>query len=281
MKNETLESLIAVFIENLGLGIVVKMPSRVTGGLINKLYRVETLKSVYAVKLLNPKVMEREDAYSNHLFAEKVAKTAFENDVNAIHALEFGGKSVQEFHGKFFLVYKWCDGKVIPRNEITIINCEKVGKTLAKIHDIDFSFMIDYGNYENSILSIDWENFLNKAKEQKVDWLELFETNIENFNKWQKVANKAYSKLKYLSVCHNDMDIKNIMWVEDEPFIIDWESASISFPYIEFAEYSFCWSLDSSYKMNKDKVKAFCSACFTNRKIDINEFRKTSCKKSF
>ena len=51
------EQVIEQLITKLGLGIV-KSVTKQTGGLINKLYRAETLTGTYAVKLLNPKVME-------------------------------------------------------------------------------------------------------------------------------------------------------------------------------------------------------------------------------
>ena len=266
-----MEQVIKQLFAKIELGTVSSVTKQ-TGGLINKLYRAETSTGTYAVKALNPKIMERPDAYSNHTFAERVAKVVLENGISAVPAIEFNGTSVQEFQGKFFLIYKWNEGKVIPRNEITLSNCEKVGKVLAQIHNVDFK---ELGNrkHETLSLSIDWGKYLALAKQQKAEWLDLYERNLGKLVEWEKIANAAHKKLTEYKVCHCDMDIKNILWVDNEPCVIDWESTQIYSPAIELVEYSFCWSLDRDYKMDTDKVKAFCRAYMANKKIDIGEIK--------
>lgn len=46
------------------LGNVLSI-TRLYGGLMHKMFKVETDKGVYCVKVLNPEVMARNDAYNN------------------------------------------------------------------------------------------------------------------------------------------------------------------------------------------------------------------------
>ena len=49
------------------LGNEIKHIEKVSGGLLHKMYKVETDKGVYCVKVLNPEVMSRKEAYGKYL----------------------------------------------------------------------------------------------------------------------------------------------------------------------------------------------------------------------
>ena len=58
-------------VSNLNLGNLIEEPSRVSGGLTHKMYKVVTDKSKYIVKLLNPNIMKRKTALDNYNKADK------------------------------------------------------------------------------------------------------------------------------------------------------------------------------------------------------------------
>ena len=109
------------------------------------MYKVVTTKGTYAVKHLNPEVMKRDDAKSNHILAEKIANYAKEKGIDCIPAKIINGKALQEFNGNYFFIFDWFEGKPVNENEITFEQIEKVSNLLAKIHNIDF------GNFKNDI----------------------------------------------------------------------------------------------------------------------------------
>ena len=47
-------------------------PLRLSGGLMHKMYKLETDQGIYALKLLNPFIMQREDAMENYREAERL-----------------------------------------------------------------------------------------------------------------------------------------------------------------------------------------------------------------
>ena len=71
IKNKVLkeESLLKKFCEEHNLGSLISI-SQLTGGLMHKMFKVETDKGIYAIKVLNPEVMSREEAYNNFVISE-------------------------------------------------------------------------------------------------------------------------------------------------------------------------------------------------------------------
>ena len=57
--------------KELNLGNITSKPSRVSGGLTHKMYKFETDKDKYIVKLLNPNIMKRSTALGNFEKADK------------------------------------------------------------------------------------------------------------------------------------------------------------------------------------------------------------------
>lgn len=78
------------FCEKYNFGHVISI-SKITGGLMHKMFRVETDKGVYCVKVLNPEVMSRETAYNNFVTSEKVSNLAKANGIPVSSALDIDG----------------------------------------------------------------------------------------------------------------------------------------------------------------------------------------------
>lgn len=71
-----------------------------------------------------------------------------------------------------------------------------------------------------------------------------------------------------LCICHRDMDPKNVMWCDDEPIVIDWESASLANPHRELLEDALCWSGFLSNKFDEDKFLSVITSYKKNINID-------------
>ena len=71
------------------LGKIISKPLRVTGGLTHKMYKVETDKNKYIVKLLNPNIMKRSTALGNFEKADKFEEIFKENNIEAIYSIVF------------------------------------------------------------------------------------------------------------------------------------------------------------------------------------------------
>lgn len=235
------------------LGELTQSPTRLTGGFLHKMYSLFTTQGTYAVKLLNPFIMQREDAMDNYRTAEAFERVLEQTDIPILPALTFDGKKMQCMDGQYFYLYEWYDGKALKSEEITREHCEKIGGILAKIHGLKFPKATGEGSkagqgfreekYERNELHIDWDGYIEKLDEKNPELSDLLRENKNLLYESQNKGNEAIKKLPTtVAICHNDMDSKNVIWNGEECRIIDLECLSYSSPIMELYELALCWS---------------------------------------
>lgn len=235
------------------LGELQCNPTRLTGGFMHKMYSLFTTKGKYAVKLLNPFIMQRETAMSNYRTAESFEAVLEQTDLPILPALAFNGKKMQCMDGQYFYLYDWYEGKALKSEEITREHCEKIGGILAKIHGLKLPQIITDGQksgadsfeekYEREELHIDWDGYIEKLSEKNPELSALLRENRALLYESQDKGNEAIKKLPAtVAICHNDMDSKNVLWNGEECRIIDLECLSYNSPLMELYELALCWS---------------------------------------
>lgn len=260
------------------LGELIEEPTRIYGGLLNRMYKVKTTIGTYAIKHLNPEVMKRETALSNHIFAEKIANLAKENGVSCLPAKTFNNSNIQKIDNSYFFVFDWFDGKAISDEELTIEKCEIVAKELAHLHNIDFSeFKNECKAYYN-LEEIAWNFYIDKISNKNLK--ELLKLNAERYSYLDKKSIEALNSISNISVIsHRDLDLPNVLWNENTPVLIDWESAGIVNPVMELIDTAWNWSggqnffdIDkfnvfiNTYKLNGGNIANFDLALFADFK---------------
>lgn len=251
------------------LGNVVNI-TKLTGGLMHKMFKVETDKGVYAIKVLNPEVMSREEAYDNFVVSETIANKAKENGIDVSCAIKINDNYLNKFEDMYYMVFNFVNGKTLKDEEITIEHCKKIGDTLSKIHSLNYK---DIG-LESNIIKYkklyDWESYINNPNFSNMSYKELYLNNYKKYNSMLKRANERFNDTNIVqTICHRDMDPKNVMWDNDNPIVIDWESASLANPYRELLEDALSWSGFLSNNFNQDKFVAVIEAYSKN--IDIKD----------
>ncbi len=237
-----------------GLGAIQCQPLKLEGGFLHKMYSLFTTKGRYAVKLLNPNIMQRETAMENYRVAERLEIMLEENKIPVIPALVFSGRKMQEIGGQFFYLYEWYDGKALQAGEITESHCREVGKHLAKIHALD-RHREALGQGE---IHIDWEFYMGKYFAGDRELYRLLKENLPLLCESQDNGNAAIKKLPPLvCVCHNDMDSKNVLWKGMDCRIIDLECLGYSSPFVELYELALCWSGYQECHMDHNLFRCF------------------------
>ena len=145
-------------INNLG---TVKNITKLTGGLMHKMFKVETNKGIYAIKVLNKEVIARKEAYNNFVISEDIANLAKDNNINVSCALKINNNYLNELDGAYYMVFDFIEGKTLKDEEITVEHCKKIGKSLAQIHKLDYSNLDLEANIKESNLIIDWGKYIN------------------------------------------------------------------------------------------------------------------------
>ena len=254
-------------VKKLNLGNIIEEPLKVTGGLTHRMFKIVTDEGRYIVKLLNPNIMKRPTAMSNFNRADRYEEILKENGIKAVYSLAFNDKKMQEIDGQYFYVYEWYDGKSLKDGEITKYHCEEMGKVLAKIHNID----LVNSEFSDNEKNIDFKYYMDLSKEKESTIYDLIYDKLDILNDSINKGNEAIKHLpNYLSICHNDMDSKNVMWLGEDYKLIDLECLGYSNPYLELYELALCWSGYEKCNINFDLFKTFFKAYFDNTKLDKN-----------
>ena len=249
------ETLITEFIEVTYKESVIETPIDVKGGLLHKLYKVDTNQAEYAVKLLNPVIMKREQALTNMINSEKISASLFLS-VPAVVAKGKEGDQVTLWKGQYFMIYDWLDGKSIFPPDISEDHCHVIGAVLGKIHSLNSSIP-GIEMEEQSYTFFDWNYYLDLGKKENKMWVPVYEEALDDLINWnQKMldAQKILSTNKVIS--HRDLDPKNVMWQGNQPYLIDWEAAGYVNPYQELLEVLNYWADDGNGGLNKKNFMA-------------------------
>lgn len=102
-----------------------------------------------------------------------------------------------------------------------------------------------------------WNMLLDKAKEQSQECYTILSKNLGSLVKWDKAVLDSRQELsKEQVISHRDLDPKNVMWQEGNPYVIDWESAGYVNPYQELIEVLNYWIKDAEGSYDKKKFDA-------------------------
>lgn len=239
MKNKNIEKLVI----KTNTGTCIKEINKVSGGLSHRMYKVSTDKGIYAIKELNSGVMKRTEAFSNFIFSEKVAEIVKHNKITAIGAMKVNNDIITKIDDSYYMIFEWLDGRILNADEITEKHCEIIGEILAKIHNIDFTEIEDEKRKNIDIEYFEWNKYCSLAEKHNKVYTNLLKENIDLL---YKLNEKSIKALEYanenLIISHTDLDRKNVMWQEYNPFIIDWEASGYINPTIELIQVAWYWS---------------------------------------
>lgn len=243
--------------EHLRLGELVCVPEGITGGLLHKMYSLQTTQGRYAVKALNPQIMLRPTAMEKYFNSEGIANIAAKH-IPALPAKRVDDHFIHEIDNQIYLVFDWIEGKSLKLDEIDIAHCMKMGSLLADIHNTDFSELSISHNRAKHEQLIDWNFYLQKGLESNAVWANLLIENIDKLCHWSAEANRSEKLLASdFVISHRDLDPKNVMWNQDNPVVIDWEAAGYINPTQELIETAIYWAEDLEGNIIKERFLAF------------------------
>lgn len=211
----------------------------------------------YAVKLLNPYIMARPTAMDNFRRAELLEWQLEKACIPILPALSFNGQKMQELNGQFFYLFEYFDGHALKSSEITARHCRRIGEILAQIHGIARR----ESTFEHEPLCINWDDLIDKLAAQHSELHALLAANRNLLYELQARANEAFADVPaVLTICHGDMDSKNVLWRASDCRVIDLECLNWSNPFIELYELALCWSGIEDCKIDFSRFRALIDA---------------------
>lgn len=260
------------FCQNYNLGKVISV-EKITGGLMHKMYKVKTNNKTYAIKILNPEVMSRNEAINNFTISETISNLADKEGISVSCALKINDNFITKFKDNYYMVFDFIEGHTLNDEEITIKHCKKIGHILSSIHNLDYRSLELNEEIKEDHFYVDWQSFINHPNFNNMSYKNLYLNNYHKYYSLLKRSVERYNESnKILTICHADMDPKNVMWIDDEPVVIDWESATLKNPYRELIEDALCWSGFLSDNFDSEKFSAVIKEYLKMRKIDTDIF---------
>ncbi len=234
------------------IGTVIEKPLPISGGLLHKMFKVSTGTNVYAVKWLNPSIMQRKAVIENMINSERIAN-AFSKHLPVVAALNFQGHPILRFNNKYYMVFPWIAGSSIFPPSILGKNCYAIGNALGRIHHLNITIP-EVKKDNNPSVIYDFQHFFDQGKEQDAGWADAYSHMIDKLVHWNKRANDANLILsEFMVISHRDLDPKNVMWDQGIPYFIDWEAAGYVNPYQELLEVLNYWADNGNGGLDKDK----------------------------
>lgn len=262
---------IDIFIEicsQLNLGKLLDKPTRIFGGLLNKLYKIKTTNGYFAVKQLLHKDIDKPQILHRYELSEQIAAKFKELNIPTIEALKHHNKYILYVNNDYFIVYPWVEASSI--DEATSKpHVLKMAKLLAQIHSIkldisDVAANISYYHENEEIIELidktlivklkEFKNMILKLNQSYIDFLPLLKTTTQ--------------------ITHCDLDYKNILWNKAlMPKIIDWESAGKLSTAQEFINMSIDWNgrrANMDLSLFKETIKTYINH---GGKLDYESFK--------
>ena len=202
--------------------------SRVAGGFHHCMWRLKTDRGCFAIKQLADDMDMQDSATVAQLNATEITACEFSRrGIPALYSLHLDNEHLHLLDGIGYLVYPWTDRTACHRNGIKEHHAVTVASTLAHIHhsDIEVPQLRDVPAFPVTAERV--VDLVQLARQRNVRYSDILVDRLEDILRIVELHAPALETLKsHEVVSHGDLDHKNILWnADDEPLLIDWESA--------------------------------------------------------
>lgn len=253
--NEEMERLLAALMVQCRLGKMICPPAPVSGGLMHKMYRVETARGVYAVKHLNPEIMKREKARDDYKEAEMLEKILEKAKLPIVPAMVVRGQKMQQLEGQYFYIFHWQEGKITDGQKISSKECKMVGSILGQIHALAQQIRPAKAPERSAI---DWQGYAERATAEQNEIAPLLTENLPLLREAEEKLNLARAALpNFCCISNADMDPKNVMWHRGKPKVIDLECLGWGNPVSDALQLALQWAGSVTGNLDMNRLTAF------------------------
>lgn len=236
-------------------GSAVLLVTPVSGGYLHRMYRVDTQNGPFAVKRLDPNIMQRPGALDNFRRADALEEVLEDAGIPIVPAIRIGGSKLQAYDGAYFYIYRWQKGEVADPRHISAEQCRMAGSIQGRIHAIAPARVPETEPVSHQI---DWSEYIQAAAAINADIGTLLQENEALLIHAQNEMNRARAALPGIEcIVDEDMDPKNVMWDEGKPVVIDLECLERGNPVSGALQLSLQWAGASICDLDLTKLKAF------------------------
>ena len=202
--------------------------SAVAGGFHHSMWRLTTNRGGFAIKQLADDMDMQDAATVAQLNATEITAYEFSHHgIPALYSLHVDRNHLQLLDGEGYLVYPWTDRTACHRNGIGEHHAVTVASTLAHMHSSNITVpeLRDVPSFPVTAERV--IELVQLARQRNVRYSDILSDRLEDILRIVEFHAPALEKLEsHQVISHGDLDHKNILWnADDEPLLIDWESA--------------------------------------------------------
>jgi thiamine kinase-like enzyme len=231
--------------EQFGLGSLRNSVTRIYGGLLHIMWRLDTDKGSYAIKQLSKDIdLQDDQVIKNYELSERIASSFMAQDIPGVCALSQSDKHLWIIDGCGYLVYPWVNAKALGKDEINEDQALIIARLLAKMHSINLH-LEGIGEPEFDIYDSKYIiNLIKQSTEMQLPFADILNSNLLILLEINDSYLGSIEILKkYTVIGHGDLDQKNVLWMDKKkPLLIDWESACKLNPTYEIVNAALDWS---------------------------------------
>lgn len=242
-----------------GLGEVLSQSVQIHGGLLHKMWQIETSKGKFALKILNPEIINKEGVLDEYVVSEEITEQVQNAGIDSVFARRSTSKLlIEKIDDQQIILYPWIEGTTLKPHQVLAKHVEKIGKVVALLHSIKLDAK-ELKTSEIKFVSIDqWKELLTQIALKELSWKNSFSSLLPKVLELTPLIVKGLEKMtKNQVISHRDLDPKNVIWVESQPFLIDWESVGFVNPGQELASLALDWSEGTNQEHFSAMIKAY------------------------
>ncbi|GCE13151.1 phosphotransferase [Tengunoibacter tsumagoiensis] len=227
-----------------GLGHPSGSPESITGGLLHLLWKVRTEQGSFAMKVLNPEIMQRPGVRATYELSEEAASAFAEAGIPAVTALSISGKYVQELAGSSCLIFPWIEGNTHSSQATPPDQAYQIGFLLGQMHKMNIHMPKMQPLQIERLLEQRWASIIDNLETKDTIWAREVQQAYPEILEWIALFNRSVPALTSMQVIsHRDLDQKNVLWQDAQtPWLIDWEAAGYINPTFEIVDAALNWS---------------------------------------
>ncbi len=233
-----------------------------SGGLLHRVYRFQTTQGRFAVKVLNPTIMEYANVRENFQLSERVARAVASAGLPTITAVECGENVLQDIGPVSVMVFPWVDARALSSVSAGPTQARQIGNILGRIHALPLRLdglhppvLPDPQEGEEA----GWTLLVEEAKQKQLTWAGEARLLLPQIAAWLRSSEEARQTLggKWV-ISHGDLDQKNILWSDEHtPWLIDWEAAGYVQPAIEAVGGALDWGGQAAGALDASAFQAY------------------------
>ena len=225
----------------------------------HRVFKITTSDKSFMIKQLSPVMLANPYEINFHIMSQKIAKYMSQNGINTVLSyLNIDKDPLFLIHGFYYMIYDWLPLSIV--DYISEVHCFKIGQILSTIHSIIMPNTVIKGDIrEENYRRFSLDELKQLSKESFISMVRAIIIENKAFGAYTKISNNRI-------ISHCDLSIKNVLWKQQCPIIIDWDAAGYISKEKDIIQTLLSWCLKDN-KVQERLVKSFFKGYFSKEGI--------------